>query len=518
MTFKRSIGSFALLFAAIGGIIGSGWLFGPLYAAQIAGPAAIFSWIIGGLLMVLIALTFAELASAFPLAGGMIHFAELSHGPLLSYTIGWLVWLSSVVIAPVETLAILQYAGSYIPGLVHKVNGTHDLTLLGTGAAAIVLFFMNMFNWMGARFFSRASVVVTVIKLVIPVAVIIVLFSFDFHPENFHQAGGFAPDGWHGILAALSLGGVIYSFIGYSPAIQMAAEAKNPRRAVPLAIIGSTLFCIIIYALLQTAFIGALRPQDLANGWQHLSFTGDQGPFAGILMMMGLTWLMIIVYGDAIFSPFGTGFIYAASTGRINYALAKIGFFPEYFSRLNRNSVPMRAIILNYFVGLVLFLPFPGWQSMASFIVSTCVISYSIGPLALMPLRKKQELQPGLFRVPLPSLLSVVAFYICNLLVFWAGWDTVYRLMIGLAIGLAVLIYRDCRAPKEKKVLTWRTGQWLLFYLVGMGAISYLGSFGNGINVLKFGIDFIVIAIFSVIVYGLAMRASQQQVSLPDPA
>lgn len=509
MQFQRSIGSLALLFSAIGGIVGSGWLFGPLYAAQIAGPAAILSWVIGGLLMVLIAFTFAELAANFPLAGGMIHFAELSHGPLLSFTVGWSVWLSSVVVAPVETLAILQYAGSYVPGLVHKVNNTHLLTGIGVLAAAVVLFFMNILNWLGSRFFGRASTVVAAIKIIIPTIIIVTLLTLDFHPSNFHAAGGFAPDGLHGIFAALALGGVVYSFIGYSPAIQMAAETKNPRFAIPLALIGSTIFCIILYGLLQTAFIGALLPEHLANGWAQLSFPGDQGPFAGILMMIGLVWLMVVVYADAIFSPFGTGFIYAASTGRINYALAKINFFPDFFKVLNKNGVPMRGIIVNYFVGLFLFLPFPGWQSMASFIVSCFVISYAIGPLALMPLRKAQTEPAARFRVPFANGVAALGFYICNLLVFWAGWDTVFRLMIALTIGLVVLIYRDFRA--QKKIISWRTGQWLLPYLVGLGVLAYLGSFGNGINVLKFGWDFIVIAIFSVVIYSMAMRASQPQ-------
>src|SRR5690242_6827052 len=131
MDFKRTIGTPALLFSAVGGIIGSGWLFGPMYAAQVAGPAAILSWVVGGLLMIVIALTFAELASAFPVAGGIVRFAELSHGPLMSFTIGWMVWLSSVVVAPVETLALLQYMGNYLPGLVEKVAGTMVLTATG---------------------------------------------------------------------------------------------------------------------------------------------------------------------------------------------------------------------------------------------------------------------------------------------------------------------------------------------------------------------------------------------------
>src|ERR1700733_1781235 len=128
MQFHRTIGPFGLLLAGIGSVIGSGWLFGPLYTAQIAGPAAIISWIIGGILMIIIALTFAELGSAFPVAGGMIQFAQYSHGPLISFMIGWIVWISSVAISPVETLGIIQYLANYLPGLMENREGAHLLT------------------------------------------------------------------------------------------------------------------------------------------------------------------------------------------------------------------------------------------------------------------------------------------------------------------------------------------------------------------------------------------------------
>ena len=95
MKLQRSLSSVALLFTAVGGIVGSGWLFGPYYVAQIAGPAAVLAWIVGGILMMFVALTFAELSTMYPVAGGMVHFGRLSHGSLLAYCIGWMVWLNS---------------------------------------------------------------------------------------------------------------------------------------------------------------------------------------------------------------------------------------------------------------------------------------------------------------------------------------------------------------------------------------------------------------------------------------
>lgn len=506
MDFKRSIGPVGLLFAGIGSVIGSGWLFGPLYAAQIAGPAAILSWIVGGILMMIIALTFAELGSTFPVAGGMIQFAQYSHGPLISFMIGWMVWVSSVAVAPVETFGLIQYAANYIPGLVKNVRDTHLLTHIGMLAAASVMLLMCILNYYGARFFSHSNSTITAIKLIVPFATIILLIVADFHLSNFHssKSGGFAPYGLHGILAAMPLGGVIYSFIGSNTVLQLAGETKNPQRNIPLALIGTMILCTILYALLQIAFIGAVTPASFAAGWNKLHYVGDSGPFVGIMTVLGLGWFVMIVYADAIISPFGTGFVFTASTARVSFGLSEIGFFPSGLKKLTKQSVPLRSIILNFCVGLLLFLPFPGWQKLVSFIISCFVISYIIGPISLIALRKTKPNEHRPFRLPYANLLALFAFYICNLLIFWTGWHTVSRMMITLSIGFFLFI-AYCFRQKDIWHTQWRTSWWIFPYFIAMTGISYLGSFGEGANVISFGMDFAVIAVLTVAIYYLAL-------------
>lgn len=503
MTFKRTISPIGLLLAGIGSIIGSGWLFGPLYAAQIAGPAAVISWIIGGLLMIIIALTFAELGSAFPVAGGMIQFAQYSHGPLVSFMIGWMVWISSVAVAPVETLGIIQYLANYIPGLVKTVEETHVLTNTGMLVSAVIMFFMCILNFYGAQFFSRSNSVITAIKLIVPLLTIIILISMSFHAENFHDqaSGGFAPFGWHGILAALPLGGVIYSFIGSNTVLQLAGETKNPQRSIPLALIGSMVFCIILYSLLQMAFVGAISPGAFAEGWGKLHYSGDTGPFTGLVAALGLSWFVVIIYADAMISPFGTGFVFTASTARISYGLSQIGFMPKALAKLTSHGVPLRAILVNYIIGLLLFLPFPVWQKLVSFIISCFIVSYIIGPIALVGLRKTKPETHRPFFLPYATAISLLAFYICNLLIFWTGWQTVSKMMIALSIGL---IFFAIHCFKEKNNLwssEWRGAWWLLPYFTILTFISYFGTFGEGKGMIPFGIDFIIIGILTASIF-----------------
>lgn len=507
MNFKRAIGPLGLFFAGIGGIIGSGWLFGPLYAAQIAGPAALISWIVGGLLMTIIALTFAELGSAFPVAGGMVQYAQYSHGPLISFITGWMVWISSMAVAPVETLGLLQYAANYIPWLVTKIDNATVLTYPGIIAGAFVMIIMCALNYFGALFFSHSNSIITAIKLIVPICTLAVLIGIDFHAANFYRYEGFAPYHWHGILAALPLGGVIYSFLGSNTVLQLAGETKNPQRNIPLALIGSILFCIIIYTGLQIAFIGALTPDTLANGWKNLHFPGDSGPFAGILSALGLGWFVMIIYADALISPFGTGYIYTASTARVNYGLSSIGFFPKLFQKLSRHGVPTRGLLVNYIAGLILFLPFPGWQGMVSFIISCSIISYIIGPIALIGLRKTKPDHPRPFRLPFAKLFSFIAFYICNLLIFWTGWQTVSGIMITMLVGFVFFVVQ-CYKQEHLWKKQWRTSWWILPYLIGLSVISYYGTFGTGIGKISFGIDFLYVGILSLITFILAVKLS----------
>ncbi len=105
----RRMGTFALMMVGLGSMIGSGWLFGAWRAAQIAGPAAIISWIIGMIVILFIALSYSELGSMFPEAGGMVKYTQYSHGSFIGFIAGWANWIAIVSVIPVEAVASVQY-------------------------------------------------------------------------------------------------------------------------------------------------------------------------------------------------------------------------------------------------------------------------------------------------------------------------------------------------------------------------------------------------------------------------
>ena len=506
MSLQRHISNRGLLLSAVGGIVGSGWLLGPLFAAKIAGPAAILSWVIGGLLMMIIALTYAELSSMLPVPGGTVRFLQFSHGTLASFTIACLGWLASAAVPPIETMALLHYANNYMPGLMHAVHGTHVLTGEGFGIAVVLILVMSFINIMGVKLLSKTNSLVVVIKLLFPVLTIVTLLVMDFHASNF-TSHGFAPFGLKGILSALPAAGVIFSFIGYAPAIQLAGEAKNPQKAIPFAILGALILCIILYVLLQTSFIGALTGKDIAHGWANINFAGESGPFAGIAVAIGAIWLSKLIFLGAFISPFGTALIYTGSTARMTYAMGQNGYLPHWLMHINRFGIPARIIGLNFLIGVILFLPFPTWQSMMSFLVSALVLAYTVGPLALGVLRHKLPDATRPFKVKCYKGVTMLGFYICNLIVFWTGWHILSYMLIAIGLGYVFLILYMLTPHGRGIDLQLKGGWWLVPYLACMGILSKLGSFGGGANWIGFGWDFVAIAIFSLVFYFISQHA-----------
>ena len=308
---KKEISSFGLLMTSLSAMIGSGWLLSSMVAAKLAGPAAILSWLIGGIMIAFLATCFSELSTAFPVAGGIARYGQFSHGSCTSFIISWLAWLSCVAVAPTNAIAILQYASSieaapyFIQELTYSTNNAILLTSSGRFCAIVLVFFMTWINNLGIKVMIKYNNILTVWKILVPTAVLITLTVNRFSFDNFTQMG-FAPMGLEGIFSALSTT-VIFSFLGFRECTSLAEEVKNPQRSIPIAAIGSVFYCTIFYMMMQIVFTGVLDPKAFAQGWSLLQFSADAGPFAGLAISLSLNWLAIVIYTDAVIAPLGSG-------------------------------------------------------------------------------------------------------------------------------------------------------------------------------------------------------------------
>jgi len=504
---KREVSTVGLLFFSLGSIIGSGWLFGALYASQVAGPAAIISWVIGGLVMLILALVHAELGGMYPVAGGSARYPHFAFGSMAGFAIGWIVWVGSVTVAPIEVLAVTTYLVQWFPWMMVSQGGTEVLTAFGILFSVALMGVFTIINLLGVGSLAKSNNVIMIWKVAIPFLAVIVLIAVAFTPSNFTTHGGFAPFGITGILSALGVGGIVFAYQGFEQAIQLGGETHNPGRNIPLAVIGSMIIGVILYIGLQLAFLGALRPSELTDGWANISFPADAGPFAGIATVVGVGWLATLIYIDAMVSPGGTGLIYIGASSRLSFALGRNHYIPHQFGYLTERGTPIVSIIASFLIGCVAFLPFPAWSALVEFIISATVMGYAAVPLAFGAMRRQEPDHPRPFRLPAGEVIALGAFAVANLVIYWTGWDILWRLYIAIAIGFVLLGVGRIVNPSEFiPRLDFRSSSWLWPYFIGLGILSYLSptDFG-GTGLLPFGIDIVIVAAFSVAIYYYAM-------------
>src|SRR5215469_3704363 len=509
---KREMGLIGATWSSETSIIGSGWLFASWKAAYSTGTGSIIAWIIAGIAIMVLALVHAELGAMYPIAGGTARFPHFAFGSVAGISFGFFSWLQAVTIAPVEVFAVMGYASFYWPGLI-KSNG--EVSTSGLIWSIVLMAVMTAVNFLAMRLFNRVNSTIMWWKIAIPVATIIILL-FKFHPKNFGSHGGWTPLGTKALFAAIPGAGIVFAYLGFEQADQLAAEVKNPQRNLPRAIILAMLIGTVVYILLQVVFIGAIQPHTLGHGWAALASNKGliHGPLAFIAGAAALGWLATILRIDAFISPSGTGLIYVTSTSRVSYGLARNRYYPQIFARVDRNGVPWFSVIAAFVLGLVFLLPFPSWTALVSLITSASLLMYVGAPLSMGVFRKQLPHANRPYRMPGATVLGPVSFIIANLIIYWGGFLTIWKLGVVMVIGY-VIIAISMATDRQRPKLEWKSGLWLPAYLIGLGIISWLGAFSGGAvkpplntNTIPFGWDFVVVAAFSLIIYYWAQYTS----------
>ncbi|MFC5061033.1 APC family permease [Actinomycetospora atypica] len=497
---RRHLGVWALTAIGFSNIVGSGWLFSAMYAAQIAGPAALLAWVAAGILVSLVALVMVELGASRPEGGGTVRWPLYASGRLTGTVIGFSVLLS-IGATSAELTAIVQYAGYYLPWLYA------DDALTGAGVAAAVLlsFVLTALNWFGVRLFGRVNTAVTVVKVAVPVLTVVLLLAsgFDGSRLTSPELGGFAPYGYAAVLSALAGGGIVYSLNGFQAPVDFSGEARNPRRTVPLAVLGSIGAALLLYLGLQLAFLGAVPDDALVAGWQGVSF---ESPFGQLAVALNLGFLAALLYGDAVLSPGGSAFVGVAVDARHTYALAKNRLLPRALMRVHAASgVPRRALLLNLAVIVVFLLPFRGWQEIVSVMGTLYLLLYLSAAVAAEVFRRREPERLSGW-VPGLKVIAPVSFVLATLFVYWSGFDDL-RLALPLTligVPLFVLLWRTDRSTPLWPEL--RRGAWLVAHLVVLTVLSGLGSF-DGLSVMAAPWDTLVVAVWALVVFPVAVRS-----------
>lgn len=506
---RREMSLLDLTMASLGAIIGSGWLFGSLAASQLAGPASVVAWLIGGVAVLVIGLVYAELSGMLPEAGGIARYPHFTHGSLTGWMMGWGAFLAYASIPPIEAEAVVQYASHYIPSLAPPAGSKAVATPVGLAVELGLLVLFFIINSLGVKVFAKTNTTVTLIKAIMPSATVLVLLvsAHNWGNVTSQASGGFAPFGFAGVLKAVGLSGIVFSFLGFRQAVDLAAEARNPQRDVPRAIIIAVGFAIVLYAMLQLTFIGALPGANLAHGWANVSF---KAPFAQLASALSLGWLAILLYGDAVISPAGTGNGYSASTARVLFALANNRYLPKRLTKLSESyGVPMLALVMSFLVSALYLLPFPTWNSLVGVISAATVFTYMIGPVSAAVLRRTHPDARRPFRLPGMGLLAPTAFVIGSLIIYWTGWKVDWKVAAMILVGTVVWTVASLVSASLHKIdgPALKSATWLIGYLIFMLAATYFGSarfgspYNKGTGLIHYPMDLVGVVVGSLAFY-----------------
>jgi amino acid transporter len=511
---RREIGTLALLGTGLGSIIGSGWLFGAWRTAALAGPAAIWAWVVGAVVVTAIALTYAEMGAMLPEPGGMVRYTHISHGPLAGFLAGWANWISVVSVVPVEAEASVQYMSSWpyewTKALyVHASQGRGELSSGGLAIAGVLMLVYFGLNYWGVKLFARSNTAITAFKVVIPALTAIALMASGFHTENF--AVGLAGDSGSaaaGVLTAVATAGIVFSFNGFQSPLNLAGEAHRPSRSIPIAVLGSIAIATVIYLLLQVAYLGSVPTDMLAQlGWHGVDFSS---PFAQLALLANLNWLAILLYADAFVSPSGTGITYTATTARMIYGMERNGTLPSLFGYIDpRYGVARRAMWFNLLVSFVFLLFFRGWGTLAAVISVATIVSFLTGPVSAAALRVVAPQLERPFRLPGLPVVAAVAFMLATELLYWARWPLTGEVILLMFIAVPIYAYSQAKAGWGDFRQQLHASLWLICFFPAMALVSWAGStkFG-GVGYLSWGWDLLVVAAIALVFFLWGVRSA----------
>jgi len=482
-------------------------------AAQAVGGAAILAWVIGGIAVIILALVHAELGGMYPVAGGTARFPHLAYGPGAGISFGFFSWLQAVSVAPIEAYAVIRYASYFWHSIYDPTAnaGAGNVTHWGFVFELVLMAIFTAVNFVAMKWLNPIFSGITWWKIAIPVLTIIILL-FKMHSGPFTAGGGFFPTGtgMKELFGALPGASIIFAYLGFEQADQLAAEVKNPQRNLPLAIIMSILIATVVYVMLQVVFIGATPMSALTHGFAGIPATSQISiaPFAGLTALVGLGVWSSILRADAFISPFGTGAMYVTATSRVSYGLARNRYYPGIFGKVDKRGIPWFGMIIAFFAGVVFTFPFPSWHSLVNLVTSASVLMYAGAPLAMGAFRSKLPGAERPYRLPGGTVIAPIAFIIANLIIYWSGFETLWKLGVAIILGyVAILMYQADRPELAK--IDWKRSAWIGAYLLGMGIISWQGDYGpQNTGRLQYPYDILVVALFSLAIYFWAIYSS----------
>ena len=449
---KRTLGPFALVALGIGAIIGAGLFVRTAAAiAERSGPSVTLAFILAGVGCAFAGLCYAEFASMIPIAGSAYTYSYVTMGELVAWIIGWDLILEYAVGAATVAIAWSEYFNKVLAffGMAIPYQWYHSPfeTMQGTGTHGIVnipaIFILLVLSLLLARGTQESAwinniIVITKVSIVLMVIVIGWGFinpanhtpyipeatTYTTHEGLTHKYGGIM-----GILGAAGV--VFFAFIGFDAVSTAAQEAKNPKRDMPIGILGSLAICTILYVLFSHVLSGVATVEDFRTAGKEASVA-----FAISKYMTGYQWLANFVT-VAILAGFSSVIlVMLLGQSRVFYTMSIDGLVPKVFSDLHpKFKTPYKSNMLFFVLTAIFggFIPGDIVGEMTSIGTLFAFILVCAG-VWIMHVRRP-ELQRA-FKTPMVPVVSTLGIVTCGSMIFGLGPANWLRLVVWLVIGL----------------------------------------------------------------------------------
>ncbi len=424
---------------AMGGAIGTGLFLGSAQVIQSAGPSIILGYAIGGLIAFLIMRQLGEMIVEEPVAGSFSHFAYQYWGKFPGFLSGWNYWVLYILVAMSELTAVAKYINYWWPHIA---------------AWQSVLFFfviITAINLTNVKFYGESEFWLAIIKVTAVVAMILfglfLLFTADANStasfSNLWTHGGFFPNGFDGLFYMLAF--IMFAFGGIELIGMAAAEANEPKKTIPKAI-NQVVVRILVFYIGSLTILLSLVP------WNQLDLGGlDKSPFVMIFSQMGIGWaahLLNFIILTAALSVYNSGMF---ANSRMLFGLAQQGNAPKVFAKVNKQGVPIPAVLLSALLifGCVLlnyFVPEDALGHLMYVVVGALVLNWAM--ISLTHLKFKAMVKQKNLKTSFPALWSPISNYLVLVfiaVVLYIMWQQGFKesvLMIPIWIVLMFVLYK----------------------------------------------------------------------------
>ncbi len=451
---KRTLTAWSLIALGIGAIIGAGlFVRTAMAASQNAGPSVTIAFILAAVGCALAGLCYAELSSSIPISGSAYTYTYATMGEFLAWIIGWDLILEYAVGAATVGIAWSEYLNNLLVNVLHMPPIPYAFchspfqSDLASGESGIInlpaLFIVGVISLLlikGIQESAFVNGIIVVVKVAIVILIICIGWNF-INPVNHtpyippssvftdehgidHSFGGF----W-GIVGAA--GTVFFAFIGFDAVSTAAQETKNPKRNMPIGILGSLAICTLLYILFAHVLTGVATIEDFRT-------TGKEASVAYVIntYMTGYSWLGQLVT-VAILAGFSSVIlVMLLGQSRVFYAMGKDGLLPKSFSDLHsKYQTPYKAnIAILVIVGL--FAAFVPGDIVGDMTSIGTLFAFVLVCVAVIILRKKEPDMVRQFKTPFVPLVPILGIIACLLMMVGLGWTNWLRLFAWMALGV----------------------------------------------------------------------------------